>query len=78
MASPSLLTLACDPSGGTKVLELGLGFTWLGWALGSWFLNRRAPREAGFTEQRKPPAHDSGGITGCGSPSPLCHLSLAA
>ncbi|KAF7810203.1 putative F-box protein [Senna tora] len=46
-------------------------------ALGLWFLNRRAPREAGFTEQRKPPAHDSGGITGCGSPSPLCHLSLA-
>ena len=27
------------------------------------FLKWRAPREAGFTEQRKPPAHDGGRIT---------------
>ncbi|OMO98543.1 hypothetical protein COLO4_13821 [Corchorus olitorius] len=32
------------------------------WA--SWLLEWRAPREAGFTEQRKPPAFDSGRITG--------------
>ena len=32
------------------------------WVL--WFLAWRAQREAGFTEQRKPPALNSGRITG--------------
>ncbi|OMO53614.1 hypothetical protein CCACVL1_28503 [Corchorus capsularis] len=32
------------------------------WA--SWLLEWSAPREAGFTEQRKPPAFDSGRIMG--------------
>ncbi|KAK7329611.1 hypothetical protein VNO77_23781 [Canavalia gladiata] len=35
----------------------------LGWV--SWFLDERAMREAGFTEQRTPLGLDSGGITGC-------------
>ncbi|CAL9022924.1 unnamed protein product [Prunus brigantina] len=30
----------------------------------SWFLERREPRKAGFTEQRLPPALGSGRITG--------------
>ncbi|WZZ07884.1 hypothetical protein YC2023_093805 [Brassica napus] len=32
---------------------------------------RRRPREAGFTEQRPPPAFDGGRITGRCLPSPL-------
>ena len=31
---------------------------------GSWLLKWRAPREAGFTEQRSPPSLGSGRITG--------------
>ncbi|KAK7320447.1 hypothetical protein VNO77_29927 [Canavalia gladiata] len=57
---PSWVTLACDPSGGTKVMEHGFGFAGLDWA----------QREAGFTEQRTPLAPDSGGITGCCTSSP--------
>ncbi|WVY90506.1 hypothetical protein V8G54_036020 [Vigna mungo] len=61
--------------GGNKVIEQGYGL--LSWSEGcnllacplqawvSWFLDRRAPREAGFTEQRQPLVLDSGGITGC-------------
>ncbi|MBA0851125.1 hypothetical protein Goshw_013666, partial [Gossypium schwendimanii] len=33
-------------------------------ACASWFLERGIKREAGFTEQRKPPAPGSGRITG--------------
>ncbi|CAJ1933554.1 unnamed protein product [Sphenostylis stenocarpa] len=40
-------------------------------ALISWFLDKRAPRQAGFTEQRIPLALDSGGITGCCTSNPL-------
>ncbi|KAJ1432076.1 hypothetical protein SESBI_06704 [Sesbania bispinosa] len=43
----------------------------------SWFLDGRAPREAGFTEQRTLPAPDSGGITGCCTSSPQ-HLVCQA
>ncbi|ONI08014.1 hypothetical protein PRUPE_5G153300 [Prunus persica] len=35
-------------------------------------LDRRVQREAGFTEQRKPPAHGSGRITGRCSTNPNC------
>ncbi|KAK7320368.1 hypothetical protein VNO77_29782 [Canavalia gladiata] len=34
------------------------------------FLDKREPREAGFTEQRPPLAPDSGGITGCCTSNP--------
>ncbi|CAJ1933237.1 unnamed protein product [Sphenostylis stenocarpa] len=45
-------------------------------ALVSWFLNKRALREAGFTEQRKPLALHSGGITGCCTSKPMGLVSL--
>ncbi|RDX68379.1 hypothetical protein CR513_52647, partial [Mucuna pruriens] len=72
MSPPSWVTLACNLSGGTKVMEQGFDYAWLGWwyitlacpLQVSWFLYWRAQREAGFTEQRTPPAPDSGGITG--------------
>ncbi|KAL3746880.1 hypothetical protein ACJRO7_015771 [Eucalyptus globulus] len=38
------------------------------WA--SWVLKWRGPRQAGFTEQRRPPALDSGRITGWCHPGP--------
>ncbi|ESW15009.1 hypothetical protein PHAVU_007G036400, partial [Phaseolus vulgaris] len=60
---PSWVTLACDPSGGTKVIEQGFGIT-------------KAQREAGFTEQRLPLALGSGGITGCCTFRPLSLVSL--
>ncbi|KAJ0045065.1 hypothetical protein Pint_05227 [Pistacia integerrima] len=41
--------------------ELGHGL--LAKAIGLWSLEWRAQREAGFTEQRKPPARGSGRIT---------------
>ncbi|KAI4305886.1 hypothetical protein L6164_029219 [Bauhinia variegata] len=41
-------------------------------ARASWLLEWRAPREAGFTEQRKLLAPDSGRITGHCSTSPPC------
>ncbi|KAL2945509.1 1-aminocyclopropane-1-carboxylate deaminase [Bienertia sinuspersici] len=43
-----------------------LGVAHVGWAkaCSSWALKWRATREAGFTEQRKPPALVSGRITG--------------
>ncbi|TYH81211.1 hypothetical protein ES332_D03G183600v1 [Gossypium tomentosum] len=46
-----LVAQACDPSGGLK-------------ACASRFLEWGIKREAGFTEQRKPPAPGSGRITG--------------
>ncbi|PNX85798.1 hypothetical protein L195_g041872, partial [Trifolium pratense] len=51
---PSWVAPTCDPSGGTKVMEHIFGLS-----------DRRVQREAGLTEQRAPPALDSGGITGC-------------
>ncbi|KAB2605751.1 hypothetical protein D8674_005468 [Pyrus ussuriensis x Pyrus communis] len=70
----------------------GLGPSWLysgppipSWELGcvawakaqaSWFLERRAPRKAGFTEQRLPPALGSGRITGRCHPDPLWPAGL--
>ncbi|XAR49040.1 hypothetical protein NMG60_11032068 [Bertholletia excelsa] len=53
-----------DPSG-----ELGLGARAKAWASG--FLEWRAPREAGFTEQRQPSALRSGRITGRCFPGPV-------
>ncbi|KFK22230.1 hypothetical protein AALP_AAs46287U000100 [Arabis alpina] len=70
----SLVTLACDPSGDNKVMErwvdlIGLGS---GWAVRvTCLLEWRRLREAGFTEQRPPPALDGGRITSHGLPSPL-------
>ncbi|KAJ4840249.1 hypothetical protein Tsubulata_015409, partial [Turnera subulata] len=46
-----------------QVAPLKIGITWL--------LKRRVMREAGFTEQRLPPAPGSGWITGRCRPSPL-------
>lgn len=56
--------------------ELSNGF----WAKAqfSLVLDVRAPREAGFTEQRTPPAPDSGGITGRCTSGPQCLVSLAS
>ncbi|GFP81566.1 hypothetical protein PHJA_000299900, partial [Phtheirospermum japonicum] len=47
--------------------ELGCVFQAKAW--NSWSLERRAPRQAGFTEQRLPPALCSGRITGRCNPS---------
>ena len=41
-------------------------------ARATWFLKWRAPREAGFTEQRKPPAHDGGRMTSQRTTDPYC------
>ncbi|EOA38904.1 hypothetical protein CARUB_v10011286mg [Capsella rubella] len=79
VGTSSLVTLACDPSGDNKVMEhwvdlIGPGS---GWAIywpahsKSGVENRRRLREAGFTEQRSPPAFDGGRITGRCLPSPL-------
>lgn len=50
-------------------LELGHGLR--AKALCSWPLERRKPRQAGFTEQRSPPAPVGGRITGRYFPVPL-------
>ncbi|KOM37535.1 hypothetical protein LR48_Vigan03g091700 [Vigna angularis] len=39
-------------------------------------LKWRTQREAGFTEQQKPPSPDSGGITGRCNHSPVCPVYL--
>ncbi|KAH0975335.1 hypothetical protein GBA52_017234 [Prunus armeniaca] len=39
-------------------------------------LERRAQREAGFTEQRKPPAHGSGRITSRCYTNPICLMDV--
>ncbi|CAL9778168.1 unnamed protein product [Musa acuminata subsp. burmannicoides] len=39
-------------------------------------LKRRTPRQAGFTEQRPPPALNGGRITGRRTPHPTCPPSL--
>ncbi|KAF8010696.1 hypothetical protein BT93_J1371 [Corymbia citriodora subsp. variegata] len=44
--------------------RVGASKWWNAKARATWILERRAPREAGFTEQRKPPAPGSGRITG--------------
>ncbi|KAB2038866.1 hypothetical protein ES319_D03G173400v1 [Gossypium barbadense] len=49
---------ACDPSGGLKVMEHGF------YSLSRFHSGWGIKREAGFTEQRKPPAPGSGRITG--------------
>ncbi|KAL7244185.1 hypothetical protein ACSBR1_016425 [Camellia fascicularis] len=72
--SPSSVARACNSSGGIKGLwlllagspvpsgELDFGAQAKAWIL--MFLKRRVPREAGFTEQRLPPALYGGRITG--------------
>ncbi|GFZ09036.1 hypothetical protein Acr_20g0008440 [Actinidia rufa] len=50
--------------------ELGCVSRAKAWATRS--LERRAQREAGFTEQRQPPSLDSGRITGRCTPGPHC------
>ncbi|KAF8096668.1 hypothetical protein N665_0304s0031 [Sinapis alba] len=72
----SLVTRACDPSGDDKMLEhcaelFGPGSGWLSYWSAHSKSGWRRLREAGFTEQRPPPAFDGGRITGRCLLSPL-------
>jgi len=69
--SPSKLRVdPQDPSEGVSLLGPKVGCT--GPKVGC------TACEAGFTEQRKPPSPDSGGITGCCNHCPVCQLSLVS
>ncbi|RYQ86578.1 hypothetical protein Ahy_B10g106242 [Arachis hypogaea] len=77
---PSWVALTCNPSGGIKVTEHGSGYACLGWWLhhaGSPTPNSGVLRQAGFTEQRKLWATNSGGITSRCTISPQRQVCLA-
>ncbi|AEE32461.1 Plant protein 1589 of unknown function [Arabidopsis thaliana] len=62
-ATSNLVTWVYDPSGDNKVMVHWVGSQWAGFGANI-SLERRRPREAGFTEQRPPSVLDGGRITG--------------